>query len=127
MAAAFYNQLSPNEPADSAGTNVDLPGQTLEERSGGATSKAGALIEAMDEMGIDMRGKVRTPVTEEMLRAYDRVINMAEPEKTPDFLRVHPGYEYWLIHDPRNEGVDELRHIRDQIKQRVVELVAKGN
>lgn len=124
MAAAFYNKLSREGRADSAGTSVDVPGETLEERSKNPISTAQSMFSLMDELGIDVRRQVRTPLTKAMLSDYDRIINMAKPSKTPKYLSQHPHYEYWSIRDPRYKGIDELRRARDEIKTRVMALVA---
>lgn len=123
MAAAFYNQMTGSCDADSAGTNVDQPGQTLLERAGG-TGAADKLLIAMDEAGIDMRSKVRTPITEDMLYRYDLIINMAEREKTPEFLENHPKCTRWEIEDPRTKDQEGLRQTRDLIRAKVNELIA---
>jgi protein-tyrosine-phosphatase len=122
MAAAFYNQMTGTADADSAGTNVDTPGQTLLERAGGV-SAADKLLKAMDEEGIDLRAKVRTALQEDMLKQYDLVINMAEPERTPDYLAHYPGCVRWDIVDPRGKDEHTLLEVRDQIKHRVQHLI----
>ncbi|MCW1908156.1 MAG: hypothetical protein KIH63_002315 [Candidatus Saccharibacteria bacterium] len=126
MAAAFYNKMTGTQDADSAGTNVDQPGQTLSERAGGV-SAADKLLIAMDEEGIDLRDKVRTPLSEAMLTKYDLVINMAEPEKTPDYLAQYVGCVRWDIVDPKGKDENTLIMVRDQIKHRVRHLIDSSN
>jgi arsenate reductase (thioredoxin) len=123
MAAAFYNQLTGSSDADSAGTNVLPPGSTIGERAQ-AIGAADKLIAVMDEEGIDMRPKVRTQLNQDMLGKYDLVINMAEKEKTPLYLENHPSVVSWEIEDPRDKSEIGLKLVRDNIHQRVQELIS---
>lgn len=125
MAAAFYNQITRTNDADSAGTEVLPPGKTLGERAE-AVGAADKLLEAMDEVGIDMRPKVRTQLTEEMMKNYDVVINMADVEKMPEFLENYPNAVRWEIEDPRDKNADGLRRTRDEIRAKVQGLIAKA-
>ena len=95
MAAAFYNQLTGTHDASSAGTEVDMPGETLLERR----QRQGAtyVIEAMQDVGVDISGSKRAQLTPPMLNIYDKVINMAQLEYTPDWLSSDPRCTYWNI------------------------------
>ncbi|HEU5375140.1 MAG TPA: hypothetical protein VFV38_06865 [Ktedonobacteraceae bacterium] len=66
MAASFYNYLNGTHSADSAGTEVELLGETLGERRlrRGGTS----VIDAMQEEGIDVTANPKTQLTPEMLK-----------------------------------------------------------
>lgn len=81
-----------------------------------------AAIEAMAEVGIDISGEFPKPWTDEIVRAADAVITMGCGDACPIF----PGkkYEDWILEDPMGLNLDALRPIRDDIKQRVVKLLA---
>lgn len=74
-------------------------------------------IAAMDEVGIDLRG--REPRRWDMadLEAADVVVTMGCGDTCP----VLPGKRYvdWPLPDPAGKGVDAVRPIRDEIEQRV--------
>ena len=82
-----------------------------------------AAVEAMDEVGIDLRE--RQPRRWDMadLEAADVVVTMGCGDTCP----VLPGKRYvdWPLADPAGQGVDAVRPIRDEIEQRVRGLVAE--
>ena len=123
-AAALFNKYFPESHADSAGTNVEKPGETI---AGRAEYSDGAknVIASLAEEGIDISRSIRTQVTEEMLEGYDKVVVMAEPESIPDWLSNHPKYEYWHIDDPRYKGLEETKKTQELIKKKVIELGRK--
>lgn len=116
MAMGFYNQIYPNDAA-SAGTIVDLPGQKLKDR-GPATE----VVVVMKEIGFDMSENERTQLTPEMLKGYDKIVVLAEPESIPEYLRKNVKAELWNIEDAKGKTVEEARVIRDEIKHKVNEL-----
>jgi arsenate reductase (thioredoxin) len=81
-----------------------------------------AAVEAMAEVGIDIRAEFPKPWTVEIVRAADVVITMGCGDACP----VYPGkrYEDWVLDDPEGLGVDAVRPIRDEIRGRVEELLA---
>lgn len=83
-----------------------------------------AVVEAMAEIGIDLRGAGARPkkLEEAAVRASDVVITMGCGDACP----IYPGkrYEDWALDDPAGQGVDAVRPIRDEIRVRVLELLA---
>jgi arsenate reductase (thioredoxin) len=82
-----------------------------------------AAIEAMAERGIDIGQEYPKPWTDEIVQAADVVITMGCGDACPIF----PGrrYEEWILEDPAGQSVDAVRPIRDQIEQRVRQLLAE--
>jgi arsenate reductase (thioredoxin) len=82
-----------------------------------------AAIEAMAEVGIDIRTEFPKPWTDEIIRAADVVVTMGCGDACP----VYPGkrYEDWVLDDPEGLGVDAVRPIRDEIRGRVEKLIAE--
>ena len=82
-----------------------------------------AAVEAMDEVGIDLRA--REPRRWDMadLEAADVVVTMGCGDTCP----VLPGKRYvdWPLADPAGQGVDAVRPIRDEIEQRVRGLMSE--
>ncbi len=81
-----------------------------------------AAIEAMAEVGIDITGEYPKPWTDEIVQAADAVITMGCGDACPIF----PGkrYENWELPDPAGQGLDAVRPIRDDIDERVRQLLA---
>jgi arsenate reductase (thioredoxin) len=81
-----------------------------------------AAIAAMAEVGIDITDEFPKPWTDEIVRAADVVITMGCGDACPIF----PGkrYEDWELDDPAGLDLDAVRPIRDEIQQRVEQLVA---
>jgi protein-tyrosine-phosphatase len=80
-----------------------------------------AVVEAMEELGVDMSEEFPKPLTDEVVRAADVVITMGCGDACP----IYPGkkYEDWELEDPAGKDVEAARRIRDQIDERVQRLV----
>lgn len=96
-------------------------------RSGGsapADDLNPAVVEAMAELGIDLRAAGAHPkrLDDAAVRASDVVITMGCGDACP----IYPGkrYEDWKLDDPAGQGVEAVRPIRDEIRGRVLELIA---
>jgi len=78
-------------------------------------------VAAMAEVGIDITGEYPKPWTDETVRAADVVVTMGCGDACP----FYPGkrYEDWALEDPAGQGIDAVRPIRDQIRERVIELL----
>jgi protein-tyrosine-phosphatase len=80
-----------------------------------------AAIAAMAEVGIDITAEYPKPWTEEIVRAADVVVTMGCGDTCP----YYPGTRYvdWELDDPAGLDVETVRPIRDEIKQRVQQLL----
>ena len=101
-----------------------LSGGAVEVRSAGsapADQINPAAVEAMLEVGIDMRAERPKILTTDAVQASDAVITMGCGDACPIF----PGkrYEDWKLDDPAGQGVDAVRPIRDEIRARVEALL----
>ena len=81
-----------------------------------------AAVEAMAELGIDMSAEIPKVLTTEAVKESDVVITMGCGDTCPIF----PGkrYEDWELEDPAGQGVESVRPIRDDIKNRIEALIA---
>jgi arsenate reductase (thioredoxin) len=81
------------------------------------------VVEAMEEIGVDMGEAFPKPLTDEVVRAADVVITMGCGDACP----IYPGkrYEDWQLDDPAGQGIDAVREIRDEIDKRVRKLIAE--
>jgi arsenate reductase len=80
-----------------------------------------AVIEAMNEIGVDLSEEFPKPLTDEVVRAADVVITMGFGDACP----IYPGkkYEDWELDDPDGQDLEAVRRIRDEIDTRVRRLI----
>ncbi|MFD9943929.1 arsenate reductase ArsC [Nonomuraea sp. NPDC059023] len=108
-----------------AGWLRELAGDRIEVRSAGsapADQINPVAVEAMREAGIDITAEQPKVLTTDTVAASDVVITMGCGDACPIF----PGkrYEDWKLSDPAGQGIDAVRAIRDEIKNRVEKLLA---
>jgi protein-tyrosine-phosphatase len=82
-----------------------------------------AVVEAMEEVGVDLSPEFPKPLTDEFVRAADAVITMGCGDACP----IYPGkrYEDWELDDPAGKDVETVRRIRDDIQARVTALLSE--
>ena len=82
-----------------------------------------AVVEAMEELGVDMGEEFPKPLTDEVVRAADVVITMGCGDACP----IYPGkrYEDWELEDPAGKDLATVRRIRDEIDARVRHLLGE--
>ncbi len=112
MAAAFFNHLadSARAVAISAGTR---PGPHVHPE----------VLEAMREVDIDLSQAEPTLLTEALARTADMLITMGCGEECPYI----PGLQRddWPLPDPKGKDLASVRVIRDEIRKRVLQLLAE--
>ena len=109
-----------------AGYMRELSGNRVEVLSAGSEPKDQinpVAVQVMAEEGIDIAGEQPKILTTEAVKEADVVITMGCGDTCPIF----PGkrYEDWELTDPAGRPVDEVRPIRDDIKQRVQSLLTE--
>ena len=107
-----------------AGYLKQLSGGAIDVRSAGsepADKINPVAVRAMAEEGIDIAAEQPTILTTEAVQASDVVITMGCGDSCP----YYPGkrYEDWTLDDPAGQDIDVVRPIRNQIRQRVEQLV----
>jgi arsenate reductase len=113
MAASWFNQLvAPTAArAISAGTN---PGDRVHP----------VVQEAMLEVGIDLSGAVPQLLSEELAARASLLITMGCGDRCP----VTPAGTQrldWPLDDPKGQPLERVREIRDDIRGRVLDLLAR--
>ena len=80
-------------------------------------------VAAMAELGIDIAGQTPTKLDYDTAYATDVIITMGCGDACP----VFPGKRYldWKLPDPAGKGVDAVRPIRDEIRDRVTQLITE--
>jgi arsenate reductase (thioredoxin) len=110
MAAAFFNQLADHTKAEaiSAGTE---PGLRVHPE----------VLSAMQEAGIDLSNAKPQKLTQELAEGASLLITMGCGDKCP----YVPGLrrDDWPLRDPKGRSVEEVRTIRDEVKDRVQNLI----
>jgi arsenate reductase (thioredoxin) len=103
--------------------------QALYERRGGEARSAGsqpadelheAVVEALEEIGIDVSGRAPRRLEREDVEWAELVVTMGCGDACP----VLPGKEYvdWNLPDPAGLCLEEVRELRAVIEQRVSSL-----
>ena len=109
-----------------AGWAKSLGGDRLEVFSGGsdpASEVNRVAVEAMREVGIDIKGELPKRWSDEVIRAADVIITMGCGDSCPIF----PGkrYEDWELTDPAGQPIEVVRQVRDDIRARVEALASR--
>ena len=114
MAEAFFNHMAKGKAqAYSAGTQpADIVNPIV--------------VEAIREVGIDISGNKPKALTMGMVEKADRMITMgcsaeAEAVCPASFIKT----EDWTLEDPKGKSLEQVRKIRDEVKNRVVKLLAE--
>ena len=103
-----------------------LGGDAVEVFSGGsnpATEVNPAAVAAMAEAGIDISVETPRPWTDEIVGAADVVVTMGCGDTCPVFPGVR--YEDWELEDPARLPLERVRAIRDDIRDRVEDLLRR--
>ena len=113
MAAAFFNAL-----ADSAAARALSAGTDPAERV------HPAVAQVMRELGIELGDARPRRLTADLVARADVLITMGCGAACP----LVPGvpHEDWALPDPKDEPVERVREIRDQIRARVEALIASS-
>ena len=130
MAQAFYNHFTKTQNADSAGVNAEkypttkIP--TVADFDAHLVAKnldPLAVIDLMREKGIEVGASQRTQLTKDILCDYDLVINIANRNQTPDWLKGD-NVVWWKIEDPHAESRELAELACDEIEKRVNKLIS---
>jgi arsenate reductase len=81
-----------------------------------------AVIQVMEEVGIDLTSERPTLLQDDAVRGSDVVITMGCGDACPVFPGIR--YEDWELEDPAGRSIEEVRGIRDEIDERVRRLFA---
>ena len=112
MAEAFAREMGIE--AASAGT---LPSKSINPD----------VIKVMQEIGIDMSGYKPKLLTMEMIERADVVVTMGCSIEgvcpAPMLRRMKKKLIEWNIEDPKGKPIEEVRRIRDEIKEKIISLV----
>lgn len=112
MAEGFFNKSAPEGyRALSAGTKP-------------VSQINPVVIDVMKEVGIDISNQKSKEITEDMMRNSFKTVNMGCMDKESCPTLFLPNVLDWNLEDPKDKPIDKVREIRDEVEQRVKELVA---
>src|ERR687891_3014907 len=82
------------------------------------------VVQAMGEVGVDTKQQKPKDISEDMMRNSAKIVNMGCMDKSfCPTLFIHNLID-WGIEDPKGKSIEQVREIRDDIEQRVKQLVA---
>ena len=110
IANAFFNQLADPAKARSVSAGLDPVERVQAE-----------VIEVMREVGIDLSNVTPIGLTGQMLTELDFLVTLGCPERCPMIPRSRR--QDWVLRDPSNLSVDEVRALRDEILALVTALI----
>ena len=110
LACAFANSLGGGTiSAECSGT---MPGDSINQR----------VVEAMQEVGLDLSSNIPSVITQLQVDEADMVITMGcSVEECP--INDFQIDEDWQLEDPHLLPIEDVRRIRDDIKSRVTTLI----
>jgi arsenate reductase (thioredoxin) len=81
------------------------------------------VMDAMSEIGIDLSSAKPQKLTAELAQGADTLITMGCGDECP----YVPGLrrDDWPLPDPKGQGIETVRQTREEIKKRVLELLAR--
>ncbi len=81
------------------------------------------VVQAMEELGVNMSEEFPKALTDEAVQAADVVVTMGCGDECP----IYPGkrYEDWEVEDPAGKDLDAVRRIRNEIDSRVQKLIGE--
>lgn len=110
MAAAWFNRLADPSLARAISAGTD-PGPRVHPE----------VVAAMSEVGVDLSAASTSRLTSELAQRARLLITMGCGDQCP----IVPGLrrDDWPLEDPRGKPLDQVRHIRDEIRDRVTQLL----
>ncbi|MGA8904805.1 MAG: arsenate reductase ArsC [Candidatus Bathyarchaeia archaeon] len=94
-----------------------------------ATKVNPTVIEVMKERGFDLSSTKPKLLTPEMIEAADYVVTMGcrveDVCPRPLIVRMEKKLVDWHIEDPKGKPIEDVRKIRSEIEERVIELLKK--
>jgi arsenate reductase len=112
MAAAWFNRLADPAKARAISAGTEPAAHVHPE-----------VVAVMAEVGLDLSGQRPVFLSDALAREAQVLVTMGCGDRCP----VVPGAvrDDWPLPDPKGQAVDEVRALRDVIRTRVSELIAR--
>ena len=79
-------------------------------------------VQAMNEVGVDIRSQKSKIITEDMIRSSAKSVNMGCIDKAECPMLFINNVIDWGIEDPKGKSIEKVREIRDKIETQVKEI-----
>ncbi|MBD2441040.1 arsenate reductase, glutathione/glutaredoxin type [Nostoc sp. FACHB-110] len=101
-------------------------GKIVVNSSGLAASEVDPItVNVMAEIGIDISHQTSKPLSDFNPEDYDAVISLCGcGVNLPQAWVLREIFADWQLDDPEGESIDTFRQVRDQVKERVINLIA---
>jgi arsenate reductase (thioredoxin) len=101
-------------------------GKIAVDSSGLAASEVDPITtQVMSEIGIDISNQTSKALSDFKAEDYDAVISLCGcGVNLPESWVLRDVFEDWQLDDPEGEGIETFRRVRDEVKERVVKLIA---
>jgi arsenate reductase (thioredoxin) len=112
MSAAFFNQF----------VDPDLA-RGISAATHPAERVHAVVVDAMREVGIDISNAKPQKLTAELVQNAEMLVTMGCGDECP----YVPGLRRadWPLPDPKGQGIESVRQVRDEIKRRILQLLAQ--
>lgn len=111
MAEAFFKKFIPKGfEVISAGTNPSDKVNPI-------------VLQAMNEIGIDMNNQTPKTISQQIISESEKTVNMGCIDKELCPALFLKDVLDWQIPDPKGKPIEQVREIRDQIKEKVMMLI----
>lgn len=94
-----------------------------------ATTVSPTVVQAMKERGFNLSSAKPKLLTPQMIEAADTVVTMGcrveDVCPKPLVVRMEKKLVDWHIEDPKGKPIEEVRKIRSEIENRVIQLLKK--
>jgi arsenate reductase len=112
MSAAFFNAIA--DPAKAVGISAGTePGVRVHPE----------VVEAMKEVGIDLSAVKPQLITPKMAAEVNYLVTMGCGAVCPVIPQIRR--EDWPLEDPKGKPIARVREIREEVRKRVTNLLAK--
>ncbi|WP_427159902.1 arsenate reductase, glutathione/glutaredoxin type [Aliinostoc sp. HNIBRCY26] len=106
-------------------TKVLGAGKVEVSSSGLASSEVDPItVQVMSEIGIDISNQTSKPLSDFNPEDYNAVISLCGcGVNLPESWVLREVFEDWQLDDPEGESIDTFRRVRDEVKERVLQLI----
>ena len=113
-AEAFFNDLSEDDVAISAGVNVKV-GKLIDP----------LVVEVMQEADYGLRNAKRKLWNEAMIEKADLIVSFKPGNEIPSELKDSGKIRYWNVEDPQHQPIEFHRKIRNEVRSKVKDLISE--
>ncbi len=83
-------------------------------------------IQVMEEIDVDIKDQTSKPLSDFQAQDYDAVISLCGcGVNLPDEWVLRDVFEDWQLDDPDGQPLDTFYRVRDEIKEKVAQLIEK--